>query len=52
MKRQFEEFELGDIIGTGTVGSIYRATDLSQGEVRESKYYNMESRGSKYCLPL
>ena len=37
MKRQFEEFELGDIIGTGTVGSIYRATDLSQGEVRAVK---------------
>lgn len=37
MKRQFEEFELGDIIGTGTVGSIYRATDLLQGEVRAVK---------------
>ena len=37
MKRQFEEFELGDIIGTGTVGSIYRAKDLSQGEVRAVK---------------
>lgn len=31
-KVQFEEFELGPVLGTGTVGTVYRATLKSTGE--------------------
>tara|TARA_B100000945_G_scaffold318929_1_gene324898 strand:- start:3437 stop:4429 length:993 start_codon:yes stop_codon:yes gene_type:complete len=37
VKRKFEEFELSDIIGTGTVGTIYRATEIPSGEIRAVK---------------
>ena len=37
MKRHFSDFELGDIIGTGTVGTIYRATEIPTGETRAVK---------------
>tara|TARA_Y100001934_G_scaffold112420_2_gene137563 strand:- start:37955 stop:38941 length:987 start_codon:yes stop_codon:yes gene_type:complete len=32
-KRQFEEFELGDVLGVGTVGTVYRATEVATGDV-------------------
>ena len=28
-----ENYQLGKILGDGTFGSVYRATDLSNGEV-------------------
>ena len=37
MKRKFSDFELGDVIGTGTVGTIYRATEIPTGEIRAVK---------------
>ena len=33
MKRDFDEFKLGAVIGTGTVGTIYRATEIRTGEI-------------------
>ena len=32
-KRRFEEFELGDVLGVGTVGTVYRATEVATGDV-------------------
>ena len=37
MKRTFDEFELGDVIGTGTVGTIYRAVENLTDEIRAVK---------------
>ena len=37
MKRKFSDFELGDVLGTGTVGTIYRATEIVSGDTRAVK---------------
>ena len=37
MKRNFGDFELGEVIGTGTVGTIYRATENPSRETRAVK---------------
>ena len=37
MKRKFSDFELGDVIGTGTVGTIYRGSEISSGDTRAVK---------------
>ncbi len=42
MKRRFDEFELGKVIGTGTVGTIYRSTEILTGEPRAVKVLQKE----------
>ena len=37
MKRNFEDFELGEVIGIGTVGTIYRATENPTKQTRAVK---------------
>ena len=37
MKRKFEDFELGEVIGIGTVGTIYRATENPTKQARAVK---------------
>ena len=37
MKRKFSDFELGDGIGTGTGGTIYKATEIASGDTRAVK---------------